>query len=111
MKNIIKDFAFSLVTLLMCLSQGCTTNPGWVSQVSGTTDYLPGVWFTDANKGTVVGVGDTILRTTNEGETWTSQTIITGEELRGVSFSGSMNGWAVGIKGTILHKTTECERC
>ena len=36
-----------------------TTNGGanWISQSSGTTNYLYGVSFTNANNGTAVGVG------------------------------------------------------
>ena len=50
-----------------------TTNGGttWTSQSSGTTNYLNGVSFTDANTGTVVGDNGTILRTTNGGTNWT----------------------------------------
>ena len=46
-----------------------TTNGGttWTSQSSGTTNYLYGVSFTDANTGTAVGWNGTIIRTTNGG--------------------------------------------
>ena len=42
---------------------------------------LFGVFFTDANNGTVVGDDGTILRTTNGGTNWTSQTSGTTENL------------------------------
>jgi len=67
-----------LVSLLLGLIILCGTvalvQSGWVSQTSGTTELLYGVFFTDANTGTAVGVRGTILRTTDGGATWTSKT-------------------------------------
>ena len=76
-----------------------TTNGGttWTSQTSGTTNYLYGVSFTDANTGTAVGDYGTILRTTNGGTTWTSQTSGTTDDLYGVSFTDANTGTAVGV--------------
>jgi photosystem II stability/assembly factor-like uncharacterized protein len=106
MKSIIKNSLLLLATLMICLSEGYTQS-GWFSQASGTTNHLFGVWFTDANTGTVVGglPSGCILRTTDAGTTWTPQS--TGlEDLRylgAVCFSDSINGWAVG--DTVLHTT------
>jgi photosystem II stability/assembly factor-like uncharacterized protein len=105
MKSIIRNFAFLLTTLLMCISQGCT-KPGWVSQTSGTTNQLFGVWSTDANTGIVVGglPDNCILLTTDAGTTWNPQSYPNMEGyFGGVCFSDSMNGWVVGFGGTILH--------
>ena len=77
----------------------------WYPQTSGTTYWLSGVSFTDANNGTDVGVGGTILRTTNGGTNWISQTSGTTNHLRGVSFVDANTGWAVGDSGTILRTT------
>jgi photosystem II stability/assembly factor-like uncharacterized protein len=46
-----------------------TTDGGstWITQTSGTTNYLIGVSFTDAMTGTAVGADGTILRTTTGG--------------------------------------------
>src|SRR4030042_6408013 len=104
MKSKITNFAFFLAILLICLSQGCK-KPGWVSQTSGTTNYLLGIWFTDANTGTIVGSRGTILHTTNGGDTWNSQKSGMGPMYWGVRFSDSMNGWVVADDGTILHTT------
>ena len=87
-----------------------TTNSGinWISQTSGTTDWLPDVFFTDVNNGTAVGgyYGvSTILRTTNGGTNWISQYSGTNERLYGVSFTDVNTGTAVGINGTILRTT------
>ena len=47
---------------------------GWVHQNSGTANWLPAVDFIDANNGFVVGsgYGNTILKTSNGGNTWTN---------------------------------------
>jgi len=82
---------------------------GWVSQSSGTTNLLIGVFFTDANTGTAVGNFGTIVRTTNGGATWTSQTSGTTENLFGVFFTDANTGTAVGASGVIggtIRRTT-----
>jgi photosystem II stability/assembly factor-like uncharacterized protein len=107
MKSIIRNSSFLLATLLMCLSQGCT-KPGWVSQTSGTTNQLFGVWFTDASTGIVVGglPDNCILLTTDAGITWNPQSYPDMEGyFGGVCFSDSINGWVVGSHGIILHTT------
>jgi len=94
-------FFFLLVTQI-CFAQ-------WYLQNSGTTDYLIGVSFTDANNGTVVGYNHIykgiILRTTNGGISWTKQINGTTQSLLGVSFTDVNNGTAVGAGGTILRTT------
>src|SRR6516225_2172886 len=70
-----------------------------------TTPYLFGVSFTDANTGTAVGFGGTILRTTDGGASWTRQSSGTTETLLGVSFTDANTGTAVGSGGTILRTT------
>jgi len=63
--------------------------------------------FTDANNGTAVGDGGTVLRTTNGGNTWINQTSGTTNTLLGVSFTDANNGTAVGNSGTILEQPME----
>ena len=74
-----------------------TTNGGneWFSQSSGTTNILRGVSFTDANNGTAVGDGGTILTTTNGGNNWESQSVGT-INLYDVCFTDENTGTAVG---------------
>jgi hypothetical protein len=85
-----------------------TTDGGttWVSQISGTTNWLYSVSFTDANTGTAVGDGGAILRTTDGGTTWVSQISRTGQSLYGVSFTDANTGTAVGDGGIILRTNT-----
>ena len=80
----------------------------WYPQTSGTTNWLFDVSFTDANNGTVVGLGGTvlkttILRTTNGGTNWSSQyiPITQATDLYGVSFIDANTGTVVGLDGTL----------
>ena len=104
MKSIVRKLTYLLTTGLILLSPGCKRS-GWVSQTSGTTKNLLGVWFTNADTGTVVGVAGTILNTTNGGDNWNIQQSGNGPVYWGVRFSGTRNGWIVGNGGTILHTT------
>jgi hypothetical protein len=97
-KKLIKILFFFLLVTQICFAQ-------WYQQNSGTTEELLGVSFTDANTGTAVGWGGTILRTTNGGTTWTEQTSGTNNWLNGVSFTDANMGTAVGWRGTILRTT------
>jgi photosystem II stability/assembly factor-like uncharacterized protein len=76
-----------------------------VAQDSGTTKYLYGVSFTDANTGTAVGSYGTILRTTDGGATWVAQGSGTDATLYGVSFANANTGTVVGEDGIILRTT------
>jgi len=67
---------------------------------------LQGVFFTDANTGTVSGNAGTILRTTDGGTAWAPQTSGTSDNLEGVFFTDANTGFIVGQSGTIL-KTTD----
>jgi photosystem II stability/assembly factor-like uncharacterized protein len=78
-----------------------------VAQSSGTTSFLQGVSFADANNGIAVGSFDTILRTTDGGATWVTQDSgTTFVSFLGVSFTDANNATVVGEDGTIL-RTTE----
>jgi len=105
MKSKIRIIALLLPILLICLSQGCT-EPGWISQASGTSNRLLGVWFADTNTGTIVGNQGIILHTTNGGATWHIQlhdTTLFG--FYGVFFTDANTGTVVGACGTILRTT------
>jgi photosystem II stability/assembly factor-like uncharacterized protein len=83
-----------------------TTGGGatWAQQTSGTTNFLRGVYFTDASTGTVVGCDGTgaegtILRTTNGGATWVNQPSGSSYSLRDVFFTDVNTGTVVGARG------------
>ena len=78
---------------------------GWNSQVSGTTNDVTDVSFTDANNGTAVGSFGTILRTTNGGVNWILQSSGIVNILFSVSFTNPNTGTAVGQVGRILRTT------
>lgn len=87
----------------------CNGGTSWTPQSSGVTQTLNGVWFTDANTGTVVGpstASGTILRTTDGGNTWTPQSSgIPFTALHAVCFVDVNNGWAAGESGAVIHTT------
>lgn len=56
--------------------------------------------------GFAVGMGGTILKTTNAGVNWQPQNSGTTQTLRGVYFTDLVNGYVVGEGGTILKTTT-----
>jgi len=60
------------------------------------------VFFTDQNRGWVVGYNGTIARSINAGDSWTPQFSGTSRSLKGTFFTDSNSGWAVGQYGTIL---------
>ena len=74
-----------------------TTDGGqsWVPQITDATGLL-GVYFVDANIGTVVGNDGAILRTTDGGQNWTPQTSGTSNQLRAVWFTDANTGTVVG---------------
>ena len=96
-----------VLSFLLCLSlfNGELLAQGWISQLSGTSEMLYGVHFSNANSGVVVGGLGTILRTTNGGTTWTSVPSGTTRYLVGLSFANATTGAAVGEFGTILRTT------
>ncbi len=105
MKVFLKRWSLFLVIIALQTSASFAQS-GWTSQKSGTTSYLSGVSFVDANTGTAVGGGGTILHTTDGGDTWTEQESGTTAPLYGVSFVDAYTGTAVGPAGTIIRTTT-----
>ncbi len=78
---------------------------GWTRQSTGTSEYLIGVCFSDAQTGTAVGTTGTIIRTTNGGTSWTTQNSGVTNQLNCVSFVGTNVGTVGGSGGTILRTT------
>jgi len=59
---------FSLVVVLLIASQ--LLQAQWVKQNSGTTERLTDIVMLDSSTAIAVGTNQTILKTTNSGETW-----------------------------------------
>ncbi|HTW91106.1 MAG TPA: YCF48-related protein, partial [bacterium] len=80
---------------------------GWTPLVSGTTNALYSVCFPAGTQvGYAVGVGGTVLKTTDGGTTWTAESSGAIGQLNSVFFNDNNNGVAVGNRGTII-KTTD----
>ena len=75
-----------------------TTNSGinWISQISGTNNWLRSIYFINSQIGWCSGNSGTILKTTNGGLNWISQISTTGSSLFSIFFTDVQNGWAVG---------------
>ena len=88
-----------------------TTDGGtvWHSRISGITNWLFDVYFTDADTGWVVGSDGMILRTTDGGANWDSQPSGVSSSLFDVQFVNSDIGWIAGgdcfVWGFVLHTT------
>ena len=63
------------------------------------------VYFIDRNKGWAVGVGGSILATSDGGRNWVPQKSGTSAQLLSVHFVNQEKGWAVGSVGTVLATT------
>ncbi len=80
----------------------------WEEQKSGVEDDLHDVAFVDGKAGFAVGDNQTILKTTDGGQSWRRviDRIERGgrSELREVQFGSPKEGWAIsGVAATILH--------
>ncbi len=91
--------ASSLDTVMLSLIFGQGRSDHAVLARSG----VPSVFFTDANKGFIVGNLGTILSSTDGGNTWTDVSTGTTISHSEITFADAINGWIVGSKGTILN--------
>jgi len=71
--------------------------------VSGVTQNLNGVWFTNTSNGYIVGNGGVVLRTINSGASWQTHLNLT-HNLLSIYFFGG-NGWISGAGGRIWRST------
>ncbi|MFC1725887.1 tandem-95 repeat protein [candidate division KSB1 bacterium] len=75
----------------------------WTPQTSGNSDWFEDICFLNDNTGWVVGRIDSILTTTNGGQTWFNQGLGTANKTLGVYFTDTNTGWVVGKAGEIVH--------
>lgn len=95
------------ILLLIILIQSISfPQSGWIEQVSGTTQNLTSIFFTDINNGFIVGNAGTLLKTTDGGTTWDLQSLGNTVNLKTISFLDSQNGYIFG-PGKTFYKTTD----
>lgn len=88
--------------------QGTAQEYTWTPQVSGTSQWLNDITFTDLMHGCAVGTTGAIISTENGGESWITRTSGTTEELRSVFFLNQDTGWATGGTGQpVLLQTSD----
>ncbi len=97
-----KRLKLYFVSLVILVSS--TVMAQWVQKTSGTTDFLTGIHFPSSNVGFVVGIGGTILKTSDTGETWNTVYSNTNISLKSVYFLNDSVGFAVGNN---MLKTTD----
>jgi photosystem II stability/assembly factor-like uncharacterized protein len=90
------------IILTAVIAMTITASAQWTQQISGTTNALNSVYFTDTNTGYTVGVSGTILNTNNAGINWVAQSSGTTNILRSVYFTDANTGYAVGNVGKFL---------
>ena len=86
---------FTLIFIIHAVTTYAQTYE-WIAQESGVDKSLNDVFFTDSDKGWVVGNDGIILHTTNGGENWVQQTSGTTERLRTLQFINADTGWVAG---------------
>jgi len=79
-----------------------TSPTGWFAQFSNTSFALLSVRFVTPRTGVAVGVGGTIRRTTDGGNTWFMPVSGTSDRLNAVAFGDSLTGVIVGLGGSAL---------
>ncbi len=85
--------AKQIFVLILCFVFFQTVEAGWAKQNSGTLAWLRSIYFSDQNKGWVVGSNGTYLTTDDGGKTWIQDKKITKDDIRDVHFSDEKNGW------------------
>lgn len=73
--------------------------------VLGITDDFYSLFFTSINTGFAVGIGSTIVKTTDGGNEWEANLSPSNQDLNSIYFGDANTGYAVGNGGTII-KTT-----
>ena len=93
-------FATMLAVLLIAHPVFATV---WTPIESGVESALIDLYFHDASDGVAVGVGGTVLLTSDGGESWVAPagSLPGSEDLHGVSFGDSLHGVVVGIAGSV----------
>ncbi len=99
-----RKILFCLVALI-CVLGPASTYAEFQQMITGTTEILRGVYFTDNNTGYVCGNNGTIIKTTNAGASWSPLTPGVSTHLMKIKFLDANTGYVVGNSGLILRTT------
>jgi photosystem II stability/assembly factor-like uncharacterized protein len=91
--------------LILIFTSYSFSQVNWYNQNSGVNRELTGVSFVDQNNGWVSGWTETMLHTTDGGQTWNPQTVPPNNAYYSVYFTDDQNGWASGYAGKMIHTT------
>ncbi|MFZ1289660.1 MAG: YCF48-related protein [Melioribacteraceae bacterium] len=92
---------FTLI-LSFIITQTNFSQSGWKKQFGSTSENLNSVYFTNNEKGTIIGENGTILFTEDGGSNWVIKPSGTTNNLTSISFVDSNNGFIVGEGKTFL---------
>ncbi len=97
------------IVLMFCITSALLYGQAWYAQTSGTNSFLMDTYFTNPNRGWVVGITNTILHTTDGGANWIDQNPPPSVNYYSVFFTDDSTGHAVGAtvggSGRIRHTT------
>lgn len=94
-----------IATILYLLLPWAVFAQGWLSQNSGTNKSLFDVHFADTQNGWIASMTNTILYTSDGGQTWVDLEPPPSVNYWGIHFVSAQEGWAVGSTGKTRHTT------
>lgn len=95
-----------IIVVVFCLTiPWAVTAQGWFPQNSGTNKSLFDVHFADTQHGWIASMTNTILYTSDGGQTWVDLEPPPSVNYWGIHFVNPQEGWAVGSPGKTRHTT------
>jgi photosystem II stability/assembly factor-like uncharacterized protein len=97
---------FSLLFTAFFLLLSFNIHSQWLPQISGTTEGLADVYFSDDHTGWAISMYGKILKTTDKGINWKSHISGTNTYFSCIYFTDNQYGWAAGDSSIII-KTSD----
>lgn len=94
------------LSLLMVLLFVAICNGQWIQIPTGISSFLVDLSFVNPDTGWVAGHNQTLLKTTNAGQSWIPQTPGNIDDILSVFFISGQVGW-IGTSTGLIHKTTD----
>lgn len=102
---------FFLATTIFIFTGFVFSQTGWYSQTCPSSDDFRSVYFVNAQTGWMGGFANSLIKTTNAGNSWFLQTWYSPQSLMSFYFINDQTGWAAGGVGTSnitrITKTTD----